>query len=124
MAWQGPFTWPPKLEYWDAESPCAVYEATRDSVLVSAEVLRRYYTGDYARRVATRPPWDISSNLPRLYNGTPPLPADQGDDGGESNSTYFGGDPKDDAAAAYYGFFVNEAGPLFVPLLAPCSCPA
>lgn len=97
---QGPMGWPPRFEYWDAQSPCAVYETLRDAMVQSTQVMVKYYTTDFAKsRVA--PPWDIPGNIPQLYTGA----------GGENASAdSFPVIPVDDQdlAASYYSFFAKS----------------
>jgi hypothetical protein len=50
-AWlEGSFSWPPKFEYWNGESPCIIYETMKDNVMVSTKILAKYYTTDSASR--------------------------------------------------------------------------
>lgn len=100
---EGPFSWPPRFEYWTSGS-CPVYETTKEAAVESTQVLVKYYTGDFSAS-AKVPPWDLVANLPTFYNGTPPT----------NETAIFLSQPSvkrsvndGDLAADYYDFFISN----------------
>lgn len=107
---EGPFSWPPNIDYWDGKSPCAIYETTKENLMVSTQVLTKYYTTDAAsrNRAAKASPWNLISNLPRFYNGTPAV--DETKVFTESTPALMkspSSSSSSDFVAVYYNFFIK-----------------
>lgn len=69
---EGPFFWPPRFSYWEGDDKCVMYTTAKDIAISNALVLNKFYTTDYVKNFQ-KPPWDIKHNLPKFYNGTPPV---------------------------------------------------
>ena len=65
---QGPFGWPPKYSKFTSDSCNAADNMLRTTADVF-RVVRVYYETDFSSKVR-RPPWDFSSNLPRIPTAT------------------------------------------------------
>jgi hypothetical protein len=66
---QGPFGWPPKYTS-VSTGQCSVASEMINIMYENGLVLRKYYEEEYSTKISN-PPWDIQSNLPKVYAGNP-----------------------------------------------------
>jgi hypothetical protein len=103
---QGPFGWPPKYTQ-QTSSQCSAASELLNIMYENGLVLKKFYHDDYASKFKSLP-WDISTNLPKLYKSNTSAIA--------SNSTFVIEDSSSssDVVAAYFLFVGNSIlKPLF-----------
>ena len=116
---EGPFFWPPRFTYWEndrnGEQPvCAAGAATLEILSESVHVMTTFYNEDYRSKFRS-PPWDLKTNLPKFYNGTPvPPPSSTAGNIVAANATFRissdriaqrGGGGGGDWAATFFNFY-------------------